>query len=375
LLIIYLTRMCKIYNRIGSLTTLKFHLHRQNIIDFKSLKEVIDFRNSYPILRKQIILQYETLTEQEKNRLQIDLLQLDTTIADTKLQLEKELNEEIDKLKQQINYSKTSVPTNYIQKLKRFFKERSYKKKIRYKENNLDIKVKKSIDNLIILRREKNNRYQYINSHFDDAVKHKCMLPINELERKKRIIDELNPFISGALGEHKVVKELENLSDEFSLINDFSISFYYPIYNSQENDYIKSIQIDHILISPSGIFLIETKNWSQKSLENLSLRSPVQQIRRTSFVLFKLLNDEITNYQLQLNSHHWGIKKIPIKNLIVLINTKPREELQYVKILTLNELVSYVKYFKPLFSNFETQRITEYLLNINNQNLIVSNRY
>jgi hypothetical protein len=108
------------------------------------------------------------------------------------------------------------------------------------------------------------------------------------------------------------------ISDEYFLINDFSISFPTPIYNRQENDYIKSIQIDHILVTPSGIFLIETKNWSEKSLNNLSLRSPVQQIRRTSFVLFKILTEEVANYRLNLSQHHWGSRKIPIRNLIVL---------------------------------------------------------
>ncbi|QLH48311.1 MAG: NERD domain-containing protein [Bacteroidota bacterium] len=72
--------------------------------------------------------------------------------------------------------------------------------------------------------------------------------------------------------------------------------------------------MDHILVSPSGIFLIETKNWSEKSLESLSLRSPVQQIRRTSFVLFKLLNNEMSNYHLRLDRHHWGDKNINQKS-------------------------------------------------------------
>ena len=191
-----------------------------------------------------------------------------------------------------------------------------------------------------------------------------------ELERKKAIIDELNSFIFGALGEQKVVKTLESLPDEYFLINDFSISFSTPIYNKQENDYIKSIQIDHILVAPSGIFLIETKNWSEKSIENLNLRSPVQQIRRTSFALFKFLNNEITNYHLHLDKHHWGDKRISIRNVIVLTNTKPKEEFQYVKILTLTELLGYVKYFKPVFSNLETQKITDYLVNLNNYKTI-----
>jgi hypothetical protein len=43
-----------------------------------------------------------------------------------------------------------------------------------------------------------------------------------------------------------------------------------------------SVQIDHLLVSPFGVFLIETKNWSDQSLNNLSLRSPVQQIKELS---------------------------------------------------------------------------------------------
>ncbi|WP_421942390.1 nuclease-related domain-containing protein [Pedobacter sp.] len=153
-------------------------------------------------------------------------------------------------------------------------------------------------------------------------------------------------------------------------MNDFDISFSPAIYNRRENDYIKSIQIDHILVAPSGIFLIETKNWSVKSLQDLNLRSPVQQIKRTNFVLFKLLNKEISNSHLSLGKHHWGDKKISIKNLIVLTNTRPKEEFQYVKIVTLNELLSYINYFKPVFSNYETKRIAEFLLEINNQKTI-----
>jgi hypothetical protein len=70
---------------------------------------------------------------------------------------------------------------------------------------------------------------------------------------------------------------------------------------------------------------------------------------------------------------HWADKKIPIKNLIVLNNTKPKEEFQYVKILILDELLGYIKYFKPIFSSIETQRITDYILQINEQKTITTN--
>lgn len=359
--------MCKVYNTIGCLTTLENHLKQHNIHDLKSLNNIIEFQNSYLTYRQQIILQHEGLIEKERTEIQLDLKHLDDLIERRKLNVKEELNKRIEKLRQKLSNLTTYLTTNQFQRFIKILKQWYYKYQIQYNENNYDSRVNKSIKELTDLQQHKNNRYQFIISHFDDAVKQSCKQPLTELDRKKGIIDELSPFIAGAIGEQSVVKELEKLPDDYYLINDFSISFSKPIYNRQEKDYIKSIQIDHILIAPSGIFLIETKNWSTESLNNISLRSPIQQIERTSFALYKLLKIDMTNYQLHLEKHHWGDKKIPIRKLVVLTHSKPKEEFQHVKILTLSELLGYVKYFKPAFSNIEIQRITDYLLTTNNK--------
>jgi len=359
--------MSKIYNTIGSLTTLKSQLVINNISDFKSIKEIIDFQNSFESSRHQLISHHKSLIEDEKNLLNLELKDLDTTIETTRQQTVQILTGDIEILKQQLNVSIGNNPTNFIQKIIKILRVWDLKRKIRFNENKFDSNVKMTIDLLLDDYQKKINRYQFIISNVDEAIKQSVHHSLTELERKKTVIDKLNNLIYGALGEQKVVKVLENLSNDYILINDFSVSFSPAIYNRQKNDYIKSVQIDHILVAPSGIFLIETKNWNKKSLENLSLRSPVQQIRRTSFVLFKLLNNEMSDYHLRLDRHHWGDKKISIKNLIVMTNTKPQEEFQYVKVLTLNELLGYVSYFKPIFSSNETQRIVDFILRINNQ--------
>lgn len=362
--------MCRTYNTIGSLTTLKSHLDNSNIHDFKSLKEIMDFQSSYAAIRQQLISHHEILIEQEKNILKTDLQQLDKVIETQRKQSEQSLTDEIDNLKQQLNISTRNASANLFWKLTNGLRQWHYKRKIKRKETNFDNEVRMSISTLVDDYQVKSNRYQFISTQVNEAVKESAQHPLSELERKKAKIDELNSFIYGALGEQKVAKTLEALSDEYYLINDFAVSFSPAIYNRQENDYIKSVQIDHILVGPSGIFLIETKNWSEKSMESLILRSPVQQIKRTSFVLFKLLNNEISNYHLPLDRHHWGEKKITIRNLIVLTNTKPKEEFQYVKILTVNELLGYVNYFKTTFSTDETQRIADFILRINEQRII-----
>jgi hypothetical protein len=248
------------------------------------LKDIIDFQNSYLTHRQQLISKHKNLIEKEKNELQLDLKHLDEFIERQKFNLENELHKGIDKLKQKLYFSANYLPTNYIQRFTKFLKQWYYIMLIKYNEIYFDSRVNKSIKKLNDLRQEKNNRYQFIISNIGEAVKQSYKQALTELERKKVLIDEVNTFIAGAIGEQRVVKELERLSDEYYLINDFSISFSAPIYNRQEKNYIKSIQIDHILVAPSGIFLIETKNWNDESLRNLSLHSPVQQIKRTSII-------------------------------------------------------------------------------------------
>jgi len=358
------TDMCKVYNQIGSLTTIKSHLRKYNLNDFNSLNELITFQRNYSATQQQLISNHSILIEQEKATLKGEIALLENFIETSKSEFIRKLYLELEQLKQRLD-NLPLTQSNIFDTFINYFKKNGIKRKIRDIELNFDSKIANSIQQSTNTLTKKSNRYNYIVSHFVDAVNQSSFSQLREHERKKRIIDEINTSIYGAIGEQKVSKDLENLPDDYILINDFTRSFHPPLYNRQENDYIKSVQIDHLLISTAGIFLIETKNWSEHSLNNLSLRSPVEQIRRANFALFKILTGEITSSLVQ---HHWGVRKIPIRNLIVLINQKPNEEFQYVKILTLKELRNYVEYFKPSFSVKETQMVANYLLHLNESN-------
>lgn len=196
--------------------------------------------------------------------------------------------------------------------------------------------------------------------HFEKIITTRCAKSYKELDYTKEVVDGLYTLIAGAIGENLVAKELKKLSDNYYLINDFSVAFNPPIYSKKDNHRIFSIQIDHLLISQSGVFLLEAKNWSKQSINDFDLRSPVEQILRSSFALFVLLNSESN---IHLAHHHWGSKKIPIRNIIIMTNEKPKAEFRHVKVLTLTELNGYIKYFDEIFSETEVKNIFNYLNN------------
>lgn len=357
---------------IGSLAYIKTQLERNLINDFKSLKDVIDFKDSFAESRQELVSLYEKQIDQEKEQLKSELQQLEEGIKSQRQFSQQQLTNEIEDLKQQLNAYSGNSQINLFKRLAWKLKRFRYRQRIERREAEFEIVVERSVENLLEVYRKKDNRYQFIVSQFHQAVEQSGIQDLSALDRKKRVIDGLDSFIFGAIGEQKVVKVLEELSDDYYLINDFSVSFSPAIYNRHEKYYISSIQIDHILVAPAGIFLIETKNWSKKSMVNLNLRSPVQQIKRASYALFKLLNQGNNSFQTKLGQHHWGDRKITVKNLIVMINSKPKEEFQYVKVLGVNELLSYIQYFEPIYSGSEVKKVADFLLFMNDRKTIMT---
>lgn len=350
--------MCKVHNQVGCLSFVKSYLHQHNLTEFRSINELLAFQNSYGAKRQQILSDAEAAIENEKTKLLSDNQELRNSIEISKSNLNKELLDQLETYNAQLQ--ELSNAENSWKAIVNSFKYVFLERKLRRHENDIPFSVARSVQHLMKALERNENRYNYINSRFQDAVMDHCEKELRALVRKKNMIDEINSSIYGAIGEQRVANELEKLPDDYVLINDFCLSFNPPIYNKSENDRITSIQADHLLIASSGVFLIETKNWSEESMNSLDLRSPVSQLKRTSYALFTLLNSDASF----LNHHHWGKKKIPIKNLLVLMNRKPQEEFQYVKVLTLNQLLGYIQYFQPLFTGMETKRIAEELIRL-----------
>jgi len=354
--------MAQIHGQIESLKKLKHELNSHGIRRFNSIKEIDAFLVNFQHEKEAII-------SAERERLLNEAKDLIHTIKENinKCEVIKskkitEIEVEIDTIRINIQNLTERVNIGFLHKIIYGYKLKKQKKLLAYYNSNMPLIISNATKNIQRVIENDENRLKYINDNNEQIINERSLPGIQNLYHVKKTIEDLYPLIAGAIGENLVVKEIEKLPNDYILLNDFSMKFSPPIYHRHTNDRIFSIQIDHLLISKSGIYILETKNWSKKSIESLDLRSPVEQITRTSYALFLLVNDA----KIKLTDHHWGDKQIPIRNIIVMINEKPKEDFKYVKVKSLKELNNYLTYFEPVFTETEINRIANYL--IKNQN-------
>lgn len=368
--------MSKIHNTIGSLKTIQIELVKNNIDDFHSIDELIAFKKNYPEIRQKIIEKHTQLIQNEKIKLEKEINNFHF-ILESKITA----NKSDYKLKRNALFQKIEelppVKNKIIPIIIDYWSNFIIWSKITLIYFAYNLKYFKIIVKTIIKVGNSKKRYKYLENNFTKAVVKSYSMELENVSKKNNIITHINNFIYGAIGEQKVVNVLKDLNEEYIIINDFNYSFNIPLKNKYENTIIKTIQIDHLVISPAGIFIIETKNWSTHSINNKDLKSPVAQINNLKYALSIILNKS-TQLKWSVNNHHWGNQKTPIRNIIVLINQKLEEKFHYTKICTLNELNGYIKWFntekqKVIYTPSQVEKIASYLLKINNLITVESN--
>jgi len=100
-----------------------------------------------------------------------------------------------------------------------------------------------------------------------------------------------NPYYSGAYGEVEVLKELSKLDNKSYVLCGLNIEL--DEWHMYYGAHIKSAQIDYVVVSNKGIFLIEVKNWGSRYMEKNIGLSPHEQVDRAGRVLYLLLESEL----------------------------------------------------------------------------------
>lgn len=347
--------MAKVIGRIGSLTTL-LNIFKENKINFfKSIDDIVHFRNNYNNI---VRYKYKEVMDSLIAEIESFKLLLTEMISDYNQKLserEATLQKEKENLLLQIEHYSTNSK-NFFKTLYCKYKLYVLNRRKDILENDFENEKKRPYNNLEKEITVQNDNISYLENNFDKVFQEHFQVIEDKYIKAESLLKEYYSIFLGAIGEQKAVNELSKLPDSYYIINDFQLLFFKPIFHKASNNYIRSIQADHIVIGPSGIFLIETKNWSKESIRNKDFYSPVEQIKRTNHALFIYLNDP-NKYSRFTLRHAWGLRKITVRNILLLINNKPPQEFKYVKILTLKELIGYIQYFDPVFSDSEIQAL------------------
>jgi len=145
----------------------------------------------------------------------------------------------------------------------------------------------------------------------------------------------------GIEGEIKNSDRLERgLDDDYFIINDVDLKFGR-----------KKSQIDHIVVGPNGVFVIETKNWRGKLIGNETNSSwtQIKEDKNGNEIEIKLGNPIIQNERHVstvkdiLNS--FGIETDDVFSVVV-VNNNDKQINSKTPVLLPNEMVEYIKWTK-----------------------------
>lgn len=363
--------MAKIYGQIESLRRVRETLDRHGIERFGSIADINDFVKNYDNEINTIKWEVE---EEIANKLE-DLASKRNDLEETHQKIYqgalKDFESKRLRLEHEVKEAKAWEVINFVFAFFKWVRIHYYKGLLYLLERNQNDTIGKKV--LYVTQQLKTVELETgrLTNDKENIIDQRCKTKLGRLAHIRDVVTEINPIIAGAIGESKVQKEIEKLPDNYILINDLSLKFDTPIYNRKTKDKIFSIQVDHLLVSQAGLFILETKNWSKQSVENLDLRSPVKQIQRTSYAFFVILNGA-DDENLGLKQHHWGKKQVPIRNVIVMINEKPRDSFKFVTIKSLWELNKYITYFDPIFDQTEVERIAQHILKMKEKPNVLS---
>ena len=173
--------------------------------------------------------------------------------------------------------------------------------------------LKKEYSNL----RNSNNRYTYLKSNKNDEIKYRVQPLCENLENLEKIKNSKE--YKGAVGEQEVIKNLNDLPDSYFCFNNVFLEL--ERYISFNNSKLKSAQIDHLVVGPTGVYVIETKNWSPEYVQKVfseNSYTPYDQIQRSSYLTYKYLNSLKYGNTFQKTYFNFSKNEIKVKSIIAI---------------------------------------------------------
>jgi len=207
------------------------------------------------------------------------------------------------------------------------------------KEYERTIKVQNQ--NLEKLQQELN----YLDRDKTLTIKDKTRITGHKIEILEQVLE--SPEYKGAIAELEMIEYLKKLPNDYFVFSDVLLKSNGHHYHNRKP--LKYAQIDHLVVSSKGIFIIEVKNWSKESAEKEEFRDPYEQVTNANNLCFSLLKDDFEHIKIE--------SIIAYKNSITQKKYKSN-----VKILHISYVNQYItgNYFPNIFTKNQVQELIFY---------------
>lgn len=334
--------MVKIHGTSGSTQYLLNRIRSVNGKKLTNLEEISYFYNNY----KSIL----SNTEINAGKRQDAII---SCLSDKELQLLFQWERGLSQKTKEVDRDIKEI-SNKIKSSKNFFKrviyKFQYKKALSFRSHNINHPFSG-------IEREFNN-VERMKANLIEDKPHFIQKECSNIIYSHNMIDENLSFYIGAQGEELVIRELTKLPDEFHVLNDVNLNFKKAIHWKEKDEYIKTSQIDHIVMGPTGIFLLETKNWKISDIDTKS-DDLIFQVSRSSFSLWYYLKD-----------YHWNDKMPTIHKVVVSmqgVGSKQKLD-KYIDITTPERLFGYITHRDSILPEDAVNKLVALFLGRNTVN-------
>ncbi len=237
-------------------------------------------------------------------------------------------------------------------------------KRLNYLENDTGSEVNKRLGNMLSSLEFLRHKLHYLENNTDVEVENRLsglVSKLNELQKLK----QTNEY-KGALGELAVIKKLCKLSNEYYLFNDIRLEL--DDYIQFNGSSLRSAQIDHLVVGPTGVYVIETKNWSEKYIRSVfddGSYTPYDQIQRSSYLAYRYLNENKYGNALRKIYSNLAGDEVKVRSIIAIAGSSiPFKKHRFIKVLSHTVITSHIVGGGRVLSPRSVEKIADRFIDI-----------
>lgn len=170
-----------------------------------------------------------------------------------------------------------------------------------------------------------------------------------EIEATARFLTKNSSYLIGAKAEQQVISLLSTLPDDYHIMTGVDLHRFDTAYWLKKKDEIRFQQIDPIVIGPTGLFLVGTKNWSGADVE-LKTGDIKRQVRIATHTLWIYMKDEYRFYE-----------RNPKIRCVIVSTQGSHPDLKIDKdidVITIDRLTEYITKRENILSTMNVERLT-----------------